>query len=171
MNTFLFHSKSALKSVGPFAPGDARTLSNFSPHQVVWDGAVWPSAEHAFQGAKGKFCVGDTAAFRSEMLGLPTPQEAKKAGGRAGMKARGLALNIAAWDEAKDQCMYEILKAKADQHVDVRDVLIKAISFKYELVHFARTDMYWGAHVDKEGLVVQGENVLGKIWTRVAFEF
>ncbi len=87
------------------------------------------------------------------------------------MKARGLTINIAAWDEAKDQCMYEILKAKADQNVEVRDVLIKAVSFNYELVHFARADMYWGAHVDKEGLVVQGENVLGKIWTRVAFEF
>jgi ribA/ribD-fused uncharacterized protein len=164
---FQFHSKSALKREGPFAPGDARTLSNFSPHRVVWDGDEWPTAEHAFQAAKGKYSKGDTADFREELLTSCTPQEAKKAGGRAGMKKRGLSLDVAAWDVAKDECMYAILKAKAEQNAEVRQVLAKSVGSDYELVHFARTDMYWGAHVDKEGKVV-GENVLGKLWTRIA---
>lgn len=123
-------------------------LSNFSPHPINLGDKVFPTSEHLFQA--WKFIR--TAPEWSERIRLaPTPTQAKYLG-----RSRSHPIMLT-WDDEKVHLMSIILKNKADQHKDVRKILLATSD--WELVEKAPWDNFWGS--GKDG---KGQNMLGKLW-------
>ncbi len=166
-----FHSKAApLKNHPYFLPDDMKKLSNFSEHSVEYEGHIYPTVEHAYQAQKYKYAV----PLKPELVAmfydgtLKTPLDAKKAGGRGGMTKNGVALNVAAFNAAQMNIMRDIIQSKIDRHPDIQEILRKAREHHMQLVHFSRSDMLWGAHVEPDGSAIKrGENKLGELYLRL----
>lgn len=84
--------------VGPY-----RFLSNFSPDEVLFEGATYPTAEHAFQAAKAV-----TPTDRVYVMTSRTPKIAK---GR-GRELRRDGRERKDWHEVKQGIMDRILRSK-----------------------------------------------------------
>lgn len=56
--------------------GEYAFLSNFYPVNILYDGYIWPSVEHLYQGYKT-----ENMELRERILHAPTPAEAKRLGG------------------------------------------------------------------------------------------
>ena len=139
-----------------------RSLSNFWENDVVIDGRVYQSGEHAFHGEKF-FRLGHTD-YAAKFLkpSAYTPAVAKRMGGK-----NGLRLNeeeLARWSKIsvevqKDICQYKL------RYAEVWDDLLE--SKGKLLIHPAlrcRTPekcIWEGRYVD--GVIV-GKNLLGNIW-------
>lgn len=74
-------------------------LSNFHPAVIMFEGQVYPTAEHAYQAAKS-----EDLAVREMISMLSTPGQAKRTGGRISLRAN--------WDTLRYGIMYEIVRAK-----------------------------------------------------------
>lgn len=90
--------------------GEYRWLSNFWPAQVVLDGAVYPTVEHAYQAAKTLSLPG-----RARIAMAATPGQAKKMG-------RGLLIR-SDWEERKEHEMRHLLMQKFSKGA-LRDKLL-----------------------------------------------
>jgi GTP cyclohydrolase II len=128
-------------------------LSNFSRHAVFLRGKVWPTLEHFYQGQK---FVGRS---HEEMIRrCQTP-----------MLAKITATNLSAehrredWDSLKEMVMLEGLRAKFEQHPDLRERLVG--SGARLLVEHTMNDSYWG-----DGGDGGGENRLGNLLMQVRTE-
>ena len=179
-----FHSKSALLKNHQWLPEDAlRRLSNFSEDSVEYDGNVYSTVEHAFQAQKYKFSnkpelvqmfYKENSGFPSakENSGFPscgtikTAAEAKTAGGKGGMKTRGAVLDVECWNNNRDTIMNALIKSKIQRNPYIRSILEIAATHNIEFVHFSRSDMYWGAHVNEDGTLKKGLNKLGEIYNK-----
>lgn len=167
MDRLLFHSKAAIlkRKDNPYGlPEDAgRILSNFGDIPVRWRGESYPTVEHAFQGAKYLFASNHPEFekdFRTGGMIGPDPVDAKKAGGRDGMKKRMTVLDVPMWNAISDQIMKELISEKA-KHPVVRDILIICQQNGIALYHYSRFDMKWGCHINPP----RGENRLGGMYT------
>jgi len=113
---------------------------------------TFQSIEHAFQASKVldrdvQYVIRDAG----------TPGKAKKLGRKAKLRKD--------WEEVKLDIMYELVKAKFDQHLDLKMHLLA--TGDAELVEGNTwRDGFWG--VKEDGV---GENHLGKILMRVRQEF
>lgn len=129
-------------------------FSNFSSFRVVWHGREWQTSEHAYQAAH----FFDTAPELAEQIALaPSAHEAYKLAKANGHLAR------ADWDEVKVEIMYEICKAKLEQHAYVMQKLRETKDLY--IVEDSPKDSFWGWGEDR-----QGRNELGKIWMRLRSE-
>ena len=70
---------------------------------------------------------------------------------------------IPEWNEIKTSVMKEIIKAKIDQHEEVRNAL--QASGKEEIIENSPEDYFWGSGKDNTG-----RNELGKIWMEIREE-
>jgi len=128
-------------------------FSNFSPHAIEFRGKLYPTAEHAYQAAKcsdpqGKEAIRTAfSPLRAKQLANGPYKEAK----------------IPRWNEQKLTVMEEILRAKADQHKEVRDALSQSRS--EELVEDSPLDYFWG-----RGRNGTGDNQLGQLWMKLRDE-
>lgn len=130
--------------------GDYRWLSNFEPVDVVFEGILYPSVEHAYVAAK----VLDRTT-REYIAQLPTPGAAKRAG-------RALKLRPD-WELVKLDVM-ECLVRQKFQHVRLRRLLMSTVGM--EIVEGNTWgDTFWGVC---SGV---GENHLGKIIMQVRSEW
>lgn len=127
----------------PFDP-----LNNWSAHQIKLWGKVFPTAEHAYQFKKFDMTDSDIA---QKIFDAPSPWAAHQLAQTYKAQARD------DWDTLKYSIMHEIIVAKADQHVDVRERLKKTKG--RTIIKDSPMDSFWGCGAD--GL---GENNLGKIW-------
>jgi ribA/ribD-fused uncharacterized protein len=126
-------------------------LNNFSAHMVrIWD-KTFPTAEHAFQWKKFSVEHPDIAQSIYE---AGSPEAVKKISDGNKDKAP------LTWPEDKVAIMEQILQAKAKQHEDVREALIR--TGDRLIVENSPVDTFWGAGPDGTG-----ENVIGKIWMRI----
>lgn len=113
---------------------------------------TFPSVEHAFQAAKVGFSSGDP----SSKLDWPISAVlAKRAGTRAAWARAGLVLDAEAWQEACEDVMERLVRARA--RVDPRFV---------ELYHHDRFGLFRGGRWSKDNLWI-GQNRLGEIIARV----
>ena len=133
-------------------------LSNFSAVDVLYNGHIYKTAEHAFQAAKAT-----NERDRAYIEAAPTPGQAKRRG-------RGIELRED-WETVKDQVMLDIVRAKF-RNSDCRHRLMKALTDGWD--GFCEDnwwhDNYWGdckcpACADKFG-----QNKLGKILMQVTNE-
>ena len=145
----MFHIYSALKSINGFQ-SEYRWLSNFWPCYLVYEGDLYPTAEHAYQSAKV-----DDPTLKKKILACSTPAEAKDFVD---------ALNIAPlnWTTPKKLLVMEtILKLKfGGQHPFLTRALLETGTA--ELVE-ANTwnDTFWGVCNGT------GENHLGKLLMKI----
>lgn len=156
----LFYSKSAVPA--------HRRLSNFEVFSA--QEGEFASAEHYFQGYKYAHSTrpGLTDTFRvgGEVV---TPLDAKRAGARRGMQARGAQLRVDRFDAARDGIMRDALEYRA-----LRDVQFAADLAWYslhgtKLYHFERggARAYWGGNFPKDAprsaAAFRGQNRLGQL--------
>ena len=163
---FFSHSKDS-DDIG--AGADWRKyLSNFAPVPVEVDGEVFPSAEHAFQAAKYKCSTAPDLArafLRGGAVGALAPVEAKRAGGKGGMKLRGAVLDQKAWLAKRDATMRKILEARARSDARFRAILSRTDELNIYLLHFERqgAKAYWGGCGGTGSDPVKGANRLGEL--------
>lgn len=138
-----------VQAVG-FFEGRLYSLSNFSAHQVTYEGVEYMTAEHAYQVLKfadpnQRQKIKDApSAFLARQLG-----QTKK--GRTP-------------DFDKVAVMKEIMRAKMRQHQDVREALLSTGSATIFKDH-PDDDGFWGSGRDGKG-----QNVMGKIWMELRDE-
>jgi len=127
-------------------------LSNFSRHSMFIDGKIWPTAEHYYQAQKYK---GTT--HEEDIRQCSTPILAK-------IKATSLVLKrLPNWSEIKENIMLKALRAKFQQHPDLKIKLLN--SGTRLLVEHTKNDNYWGDSGDGSGL-----NRLGHLLMQVRKE-
>lgn len=89
-------------------------FSNLLKRQIVFDGRTYPTAEHAYQAGKPT-----KPAVREWILSAPTPA-------LAAMAAHGLYVwdVVPNWAQIKFDRMRAVLRAKFDQHDDLKELLL-----------------------------------------------
>jgi ribA/ribD-fused uncharacterized protein len=89
-------------------------FSNLYPRPIEFEGRVYPTSEHAYQAGKAS-----KPAVREWILNAPTPS-------LAAMAAHGLYVwdVVPNWAQIKFDRMRAVLRAKFDQHADLKDLLL-----------------------------------------------
>ena len=122
-------------------------FSNLFKRPVTFDGLVYPTSEHAYQAGKAR-----KPAVRDWILSAPTPA-------LAAMAAHGLYVwdVVPDWAQIKFDRMRRVLRAKFDQHHDLRQLLLSTEDARLVEVGTANNavNRLWG-EVDGKG-----ENMLG----------
>ncbi len=121
--------------------GAADFLSNFHPARLVYQGIVYPAAEHAFQAAKTI-----DPGQRRRIAVCPTPGMAKAAGRRLTLRE--------GWLDMRVDVMREVLEAKFAQNPPLAARLV-ATGRAYLEEGNSWGDVYWGVCRGR------GENMLG----------
>lgn len=135
--------------IGPFR-GEYAFLSNFYPADVVLDGVLYPSVEHAFQAAKTL-----DPAERRAIQHARTPAEARRMGRRVNLRPD--------WEVVRCDVMYDLVRQKFRRHSGLARRLLA--TGQEELVELNTWgDTFWGVCGSR------GENRLGKILMAVRAE-
>ena len=89
-------------------------FSNLFPCSIEFEGRTYPTSEHAYQAGKAR-----KPAVREWILNAPTPA-------LAAMAAHGLYVwdVVPDWAQIKFDRMRAVLRAKFDQHADMRELLL-----------------------------------------------
>ena len=122
-------------------------LNNWSAHQVQLWGNTFPTTEHGFHYRKFDEIKPELAA---QILAAPSPFIALELAKQYKNRRR------ADWDTIKIDIMTELVRAKANQHEDVRDCLLATGTKR--IVENSPWDDFWG--IGQEGT---GDNHMGKI--------
>lgn len=124
-------------------------LSNFYLCDVMFDGQLYPSSEHAYMASK-TICSKEREQFLKKHEGELTPQEAKKAGQRVTLREN--------WDTTKQAWMFVVIFDKFKRNGHLRDRLLET-NDKYleETNHW--DDLFYGV----DYITREGENWLGII--------
>ena len=89
-------------------------FSNLYPRPIEFEGRIFPTSEHAYQAGKAQ-----KPAVREWILSAPTPA-------LAAMAAHGLYVwdVVPDWAKIKFDRMRAVLRAKFDQHADLKELLM-----------------------------------------------
>lgn len=124
-------------------------FANFSRHGINLDEEFWPTTEHYFQAQK---FVG--TEHKQIVHDAKTPGDAARLGRDRERPLR------ADWESVKDDAMRRAVKAKFEQHEEIREILLN--TGDAELVENTTDDHYWG--IGSRG---DGKNMLGIILMEV----
>lgn len=130
--------------------GEYDWLSNFYETTVIYEGIRYQNSEAAFQAQK---CASVIDRFQ---FGNLKPGKAKRLGRKVKLRSD--------WEDVKDSMMYDIVRAKFQQHPYLKDKLL-ATGEAYIEEGNTWDDTYWGVC---KGV---GENKLGKILMGLRKEF
>lgn len=140
--------------IGAFV-GPYRFLSNFYPAPTLYEGIVYPTAEHAYQAAKTL-----DLGVRSTISRLSTPGRAKHAGGM-------LPSVRADWNAVRAEVMREIVREKFGAE-ELRDRL--AETWPAQLIEGnGWHDRFWGV-CGCNRCKGAGDNRLGKVLMHLRLE-
>ena len=115
-----------------------RFLSNFYPCQIVYEGKIWPSAEHAYQAKKYV-----PESMQEHVRLLPTAAATKR-------YARDNERMVRAdWQKVKVLVMWDILYQKFTQHLELLAQL--DATGQEKLVEDSPWDSFWGCGRDGKG--------------------
>lgn len=126
-------------------------LDNFSAHIIHLWGKNFQTAEHAFQWKKFSESHPEIA---ETILAAKSPDAVKK------ISEANKSKIPKSWLNKRVAVMEEILKAKAEQHEDVQEILRKTGNRK--IIENSPVDNFWG--IGSDG---RGENAVGKIWMAI----
>ena len=124
-------------------------LSNFSSHEVEYEGIKWRTAEHAYQAMKTL-----NHNDRLNISEIDLPGDAKRYGRSVRMRVD--------WDDIKLEVMEDIVRAKFRQNEDLPHMLLATVGVDIEEGNTWK-DTYWGIDV----FTGEGENHLGKILMKI----
>jgi len=120
-------------------------FSNFAAYPIRLDGALWPTTEHYFQAQKFL-----DAAHRERIRKARTPLLAARLGRDRRQRLRR------DWEAVKMAVMRKALRAKFEQHAELRQQLLATGTVK--LVEHTERDAFWG-----DGGDGRGANRLGQL--------
>jgi ribA/ribD-fused uncharacterized protein len=120
-------------------------FSNFAKYPILINDKVWTTTEHYFQAQK---FIG--TKFEEEVRNATTAMIAAKMGRDKNKPLRK------DWEQVKDDVMREAVRAKVEQHKEVRDILIS--TGNCILIEHTTNDSYWA-----DGGDGSGKNMLGRI--------
>lgn len=127
--------------------GEFDFLSNFYTYRFVYEGDVYPSAEHAFQAQKT-----DDEEEKEDIRIAKSSVVAKKLGRKCTLRK--------CWDEDRQDIMLDVVRVKFE--TDLKwELLETGVSLLIEGNSWG--DSYWGVDL----ITNQGENHLGKSLMRV----
>lgn len=129
--------------------GEYAFLSNFARCNVVYNGNIYPTVEHAFQAAK---CL--DLSIQKSFITLATPGDAKKLGKQVVLRPD--------WEQVKDGIMKDLLTQKFS-HEPFRLQLLSTGNAKL-IEGNTWNDTYWGVCNGK------GLNILGTLLMEVRDE-
>ncbi|GDG69067.1 swarming motility protein [Escherichia coli] len=129
---------------------DYGDFSNFAAWPIKVDGKTWPTSEHYFQAQKFL-----DEKYREEIRRVSSPMVAARMGRD---RSKPLRKN---WESVKEQVMRKALRAKFEQHAELRALLLATAPAK--LVEHTENDAYWG-----DGGNGKGKNRLGYLFNGVA---
>lgn len=124
-------------------------FSNFSRHAFSLDDKYWLTSEHYFQAMKFEGTEHEEAVRQAK-----TPKRAASIGRD---RKRPLRPD---WEQVKDDVMRKAVRAKFEQHDNIRQVLLG--TGDAQIIENARHDYYWGCGADGTG-----KNMLGVILMEV----
>ena len=124
-------------------------LSNFSSHNVTYEGITYATAEHAYQCQK--------------FVSIKMQQKIAKATSAFLAREYGQEERFRKMKFDKVAAMKEIMRSKLFQHNDVREILKKTGSKIIRKNH--PLDSFWGT-----GISGKGKNVMGLIWMELRAE-
>jgi ribA/ribD-fused uncharacterized protein len=127
-------------------------FSNFSPHRIFIEGEMWRTVEHYFQASKF-----EDNTVKEKIKELESPMDAALLGRSREMKIRE------DWEEVKEDVMYEAVKFKFFQHLDLKKELF--LTQGALIIEHTKNDSYWG-----DGGDGTGKNRLGAIIMKVRDE-
>ena len=122
-------------------------FSNFAPFPIRLKGKTWRTTEHYFQAQK---FAGTDDAHAEAIRKANSPMLAARMGRDRKKKLRR------DWESAKVSTMREAVRAKFEQHEQLRELLLSTGDAK--LVEHTENDDYWG-----DGGDGSGRNMLGQI--------
>jgi ribA/ribD-fused uncharacterized protein len=130
--------------------GDYRWLSNFEPVDIIFEGELYPSVEHAYVAAKTV-----NHLERDFIRTLPTPGAAKRHGRKLKLRPD--------WEMVKLTIMEDLIRAKF-QHVRLRRLLMSTVGM--DIVEGNTWgDRFWGVCGG------EGENHLGRLIMKIRGEW
>jgi hypothetical protein len=127
-------------------------FSNFAAYPITLGGKTWPTVEHYFQAQKFAGTEHEEAIRLAK-----SPMIAAHMG-----RSRKRPLRVD-WERVKDDVMYQAMRAKFVQHVDLRRALLA--TGEARIVEHRARDAYWG-----DGPDGSGKNMLGQLLMRVRAE-
>ena len=127
-------------------------FSNFARYPIEIDGKRWPTSEHYFQAQKFAGSEHEEAIRRvgSAMIAARMGRDRKKP-----MRPD--------WEVVKDDLMRRAVRAKFQQHPELRDLLLA--TGNAVIIERTAKDSYWG-----DGGGGSGENMLGRVLMEVRKE-
>lgn len=128
-------------------------LDNFAALKIEIWGRTFPTAEHAYQWRKFSDSHPDIAEHIAE---AGNPWEAK-------LRSSAHTSKLINWHDRRVSVMEEVLRAKAQQHTIIRDILNR--SGDAVLGEDSPEDTFWGL-----GPHGEGENMMGKLWMSIRAE-
>lgn len=140
--------------------GKYEFLSNFYHSEIIYDGILYPTVEHAFQAAKIFPFTKENEAIRKRISKLTTPGKAKYTGRSVHLRED--------WEDVKDDVMYTCVKEK----FKIPELREKLLQTGDEMLVEGTTwhDNYWGDCSCPKCVHIQGRNQLGKTLMRVRQE-
>lgn len=136
--------------------GETRWLSNFWKANVMFEGEMYPSTEHAYQAAKTLDLVA-----REQFRVATKSGDAKRAGRTVALRED--------WERIKFDVMLEVVSQKFFNHYELGDKLLA--TGKQKLVEGNHWhDQYWGDCTCPRCENTPGHNNLGKILMLVRAE-
>lgn len=127
-------------------------FSNFSAHSVVFDGQSYPTVEHAFHAQKF-----DDPTLVEQIKTCGSPLAAWELAQKLKPQRRS------DWNEVKVGILADIVRAKVNQHVDVKKALLD--TGEREIIEINPNDDFWGNGADGSG-----QNQTGKILMEIRSE-
>jgi ribA/ribD-fused uncharacterized protein len=134
------------------ASDDHGCFSNFAPYPVRMGGKLWPTSEHYFQAQKF-----EDAEHQENIRKTKSPMIAARMGRDRKKPLRR------DWKSVKVGIMREVVRAKFNQHDDIRQILLSTGDAK--IVEHTENDSYWG-----DGGDGSGKNMLGRILMEIREE-
>lgn len=129
--------------------GEYGEFSNFALYAIKINGKIWKTSEHYFQAQKFK-----GTAYENKIQKAVSPMKAAELGRTRKIKIRRN------WDKIKDNVMYEALKAKFTQHINLKELLLSTTD--KILIEHTKNDAYWGDAGNGKG-----KNKLGKLLMKI----
>ncbi|MFM7986622.1 MAG: NADAR family protein, partial [Candidatus Fonsibacter sp.] len=115
-------------------------FSNFARYPIVTDDVLWYSSEHYFQATK----FPHDREYQEKMRTTKARRDIKRLGGTRQIKLRP------DWEDVKEHVMMIALRAKLDQHPELKQLLLSTAG--KSLVEQTEYDNDWGDAGDGSGL-------------------
>lgn len=139
----------------PYKTGRTIGFSNFSPHPVFIENfGTFPTSEAAFNAMKNP----TNKIYVEKQLKASTPFVSKRLGRTCILRSD--------WNDIRDDIMYDIIKRKFNQNIDIKENIINTGFRKIVMYTPSKYDNYWGN--GKDGT---GENKMGQLLMKLRDEF